>query len=142
MLLPCQSNIRATVNLLYKNILYKNIHYIGIWRAVSLVLYVQLRISLYSIRIFLDNCFFFWWVFLILALRNKFLEAFPPYYSYLRPPYLFLGDRATMRSLNPPFSTPGPVAEKTHRQAWSDAVRKQVCEYAEARHKLHGTRPP
>ena len=47
-----------------------------------------------------------------------------------------------MRPLNPPFSAPGPVAEKAHRQAWSDAERKQVCEYAEAQHKLHGTRPP
>ena len=47
-----------------------------------------------------------------------------------------------MRPLNPPFSTPGPMAEKSHRQAWSDAERKQVCEYAEAQHKFHGTDYP
>ena len=46
-----------------------------------------------------------------------------------------------MWPLNPPFSTPGPVAERAHRQAWSDAERKQVCEYAETQHKLHGTPP-
>ena len=47
-----------------------------------------------------------------------------------------------MRPLNPPLSTPGPVAGKAHGQAWSNVERKQVCEYAEAQHKLPCTRLP
>ena len=55
--------------------------------------------------------------------------------SFPRGPY----DNAAFEST---IKYPVPVAEKAHRQAWSDAERKQLCEYAEAQHKLHGTRPP
>ena len=34
-----------------------------------------------------------------------------------------------MQPLNPPPSTPSLVTEKAHRQTWSDAERKQICEY-------------
>ena len=70
----------------------------------------------------------------------KFLEA--SHLIILVAPIIsiFPSDCATTWPLNPPSSAANPVAEKAHRQAWSDAERKQICEYAVALYKLHSTR--